>query len=80
MEQLREVALWVTRQSGIEVVVSGLNSTLSFSVENKFLFDQDLSDELERLAETLVDGIRKTFDLDADYEIECGQVTIEVLQ
>lgn len=79
LELIREVAVWVACQTGINVGISSSGFHLFLNTEKLVFDDQDYADEIEALAEGLIEGIRKAFDIDADYQIDCGRLTLEIL-
>ena len=79
LELIREVAVWVACQTGINVGISSSGFHLFLNTEKLVFDDQDYADEIEALAEGLIEGIRKTFDLEFDYELTCGRLVIEVI-
>ena len=79
LENIREVALWVACQTGISVGISSSGFRLFLNTEGLVPEDQDYAEEIEALAEGLIHGLRKRFDVDADYQIECGRLTLELL-
>lgn len=79
LELIPEVAMWVACQTGINVGISSSGFHLFLNTEKLVFDDQDYADEIEALAEGLIEGIRKTFDIDVDYQIDCGRLTLEIL-
>lgn len=79
LELIPEVAMWVACQTGINVGISSSGFHLFLNTEKLVFDDQDYADEIEALAEGLIEGIRKAFDIDADYQIDCGRLTLEIL-
>ena len=79
LELIPEVAMWVACQTGINVGISSSGFHLFLNTEKLVFDDHDYADEIEALAEGLIEGIRKAFDIDADYQIDCGRLTLEIL-
>lgn len=79
LEQTREIALWIARQTGIEVGMTKSGSKIVLNTVDLIPIEKDPADELEGLAETLIHDLRKEFDVDFDYLIECGRIVFEVL-
>lgn len=79
MKQTREIALWIARRTGIEVGVAKSGSKIFLNTVDLIPIEKDPSDELENLAETLIQELRDVFDVDFDYFIECGRLLFEIL-
>lgn len=78
LEQTREIAYWIARQTGIEVEGTE-NNRFCLNINQLFTDVDALIDGVEALAEQLIDGLREEFDAEFDYAVSCGQLTIKFL-